>query len=106
MSVINNPEDRAGHTVVDSCSVCEQTLRFPYIVWEHIGLCRSCCLKIRKGFTADMIQLAAIAELLELYPRMTLVRKGNVYHGEDPKFFKYLDPSKTEPVDIRTGKSK
>jgi hypothetical protein len=61
-----------------------------------------CCLKIKRGFMADMIQLAAITELRKFYDE-TMVRSSNKYLGYTIDQLNFLDPSK-ECVDIRTGK--
>jgi hypothetical protein len=103
MSVINTPDERGGHACNGPCLVCGDALRFPFLVWEGIRVCSGCCLKIKNGFMADMIHLAAIAELRKFYPSTTLVRTPNKYCGHLSEHLKYSDPAK-EAVDIRTGK--
>ena len=58
------------------CAVCEKPLQYPFVHWEQILLCAPCCGRIRRGLVADMIQVAAAAELQKVYPDSTLVRRS------------------------------
>jgi hypothetical protein len=66
------------------CTICGGHLQYPYLEWhrsnqgEHIRICGKCCQKIKKGFTADLIQITASMELRELYTnsRPVFVRKS------------------------------
>jgi hypothetical protein len=58
-------------------------LYYPFLCWQRftktgddINLCGHCCQKIKKGFIADLIQIAACMEISDLYPNtdMRLVR--------------------------------
>jgi uncharacterized CHY-type Zn-finger protein len=70
MTVISSACDlRLGH---GPCMICGDSLRYPYLEWHtdkenrHIVICGRCCQKIKKGFVADLIQVAASMELRDL----------------------------------------
>ena len=83
------------HTGGSNCSVCNDKLQAPFVAWMctegpvgDLFFCGTCCRKIKNGLMADMIQVAAIAEINALgdvgsyYSGQTLVRvredKANV----------------------------
>jgi len=71
MSVINSACDlRLAH---GPCILCGHQLQYPFLEWhrdseegQHISICGKCCQKIRKGFTADLIQVAASMDIRQL----------------------------------------
>ena len=81
MSVINSAFDlRLAH---GPCTLCGHQLQYPYLEWhrdskegQHISICGKCCQKIRKGFTADLIQVTASMDIRQLNngPRYLLTR--------------------------------
>src|SRR5262249_16142123 len=72
MAVINSTCDlRVGH---GPCMLCGEGLLYPYLEWraekengKGIVICGRCCQKIKKGFMADLIQIAAGMELRDLH---------------------------------------
>jgi hypothetical protein len=76
MSVILNKFDDHYSSHGKPCSVCETKLHFPFVHWEQIRICASCCGQIMRGLVADMIQVSAAAELQRIYPDSTLVRRS------------------------------
>lgn len=61
------------------CCVCQGRLGFPRLDWKgsSLKICGRCCVKIKRGFIADLIHVAAIVELNDAgYPGQTLVRKS------------------------------
>jgi len=66
VTVISSACDlRLGH---GPCMICGDSLRYPYLEWHtdkqnrHIVICGRCCQKVKKGFVADLIQVAASME--------------------------------------------
>lgn len=61
----------------DTCSLCSNPVNFPFLEWDHkILFCSKCCQRVKRGFVADLIQVAAIRDLHDIgYPEFTLVRK-------------------------------
>ena len=58
------------------CSECGEPLHYPFLHWNSILLCASCCQKIKRGFIADLIHVTAIKELMDIgYRDENLVRK-------------------------------
>jgi hypothetical protein len=82
MSVITGSyDDMFG--VVDGrkrkCAHCKETIyHYPFLHWhDDIVICGKCCCKIKDGFTADLIQTAAIVEFQAVgYEDYTFVRKS------------------------------
>jgi hypothetical protein len=57
------------------CQVCHGQVPYPFLAWESVRICGRCCHSIRKGFTADLIHVAAAFELKKLgYPDEVLIR--------------------------------
>jgi hypothetical protein len=75
--IVDKYSDHASATMGD-CLVCRGRLRYPILQWnERLAICGECCVGIKKGFTADLIQVAAIVELNDLgYRDHTFVRKN------------------------------
>jgi hypothetical protein len=68
-----------------SCTVCGiDHLHYPFLWWQgetDICICRWCCAKIKAGFTADLVQVAAIVEMQAVnsaYSTSTLQRRSPV----------------------------
>ena len=64
------------------CNMCEETIcRYPFLHWDctpDILICSECCRTNKEGFTADLIQITAIAEfqaLKDAYCNFTFVRR-------------------------------
>jgi hypothetical protein len=81
MAIVNSRYDRRN--CASTCLLCSRMLHYPFLCWQghtkadgDINLCGRCCQKIRNGFIADLIQIAASMEIRELYPNagMRLVR--------------------------------
>jgi hypothetical protein len=63
------------------CNCCGHAIyRFPFLEWSGHGpdnliLCSECCQAIKKGITADLIHITAIADVNDLgYHQYTLQR--------------------------------
>jgi hypothetical protein len=74
MSVILCKSDDVYEALGKPCSACGKSVKYPFVCWERIIVCGACCGQIRRGLAADLLQVAAVAELQTLYPRATLVR--------------------------------
>ena len=64
----------------ERCAVCRDRLRFPFLDWHgtDIQICGSYCQDIKRGFIADLIQIAAIKDMHDLddsFKSATLVRR-------------------------------
>ena len=74
--VITNEADRA-YAHRDDCSLCGGLLKVPFVTYSHkkggACFCSECCVTLRQGLMADMVQTAAIVEMG--MPSRTLVRK-------------------------------
>lgn len=81
MTVVVDREDaaysgtRGTNPGKDKCSFCGELVSPPFLWWVgygdgdsilHVYVCERCCVMIKRGFAADMIQLAAICELRAL----------------------------------------
>jgi hypothetical protein len=65
------------------CSVCGDTLHhYPFLEWhcdQRILICPTCCQTMKRGFMADLIQLAATRDLQDVgYSDHKLIRKHDV----------------------------
>ena len=84
MAVINSANDDLLHRGHGPCMICGDPLRYPFLEWHaekenrDIVICGRCCQKIKKGFMADLIQIAATMELWHLHngPPQLLIRKN------------------------------
>jgi hypothetical protein len=84
MSVFNTKyDDVCNHHEKSKCNICEHRLTFPFMCWEGanppITICGHCCQEIKRGFTADLVQLAATMEMQGLGYRFgdtVLVRRS------------------------------
>ena len=73
-AVITRLDITYGVTDNDTCTVCNQKLWPPFVLWRndassdsrHILICGDCTLSIKDGLMADLIQVAAIKELNRL----------------------------------------
>jgi hypothetical protein len=79
MSVVTNKHDdyRGSIKRGERCNLCGTKVWYPFLVWDEeriIHICDDCCHKIRNGFIADLVQIAAIVDLRRLYPGFTLTR--------------------------------
>ena len=69
-----------------ACTVCGEDVRPPFLYWSCHGpkrppnggviICSGCCRNLRTGLVADLIQVAAIADLQDVYHNVTLVRSS------------------------------
>src|SRR5215211_4111939 len=60
-----------------TCNMCAKKLYYPFLHWESLVVCGSCCQKIKSGLMADLIHIAAITDLYavnERYRCLTFVR--------------------------------
>lgn len=66
------------------CAECNKEIyRYPFLEWNSVRFCGDCCHKIKKGFTADLIHVAAIVELQKQCPGETLIAKhADSYEAE------------------------
>jgi hypothetical protein len=93
MSIVNTKYDDvygvvADHKCCDNCG--ERLYHYPFLYWsgvdDDILLCSECCKQIKRGLIADIIQLAAIAELRDIgYGVNTLVRSNVAQLDEEGK---------------------
>jgi hypothetical protein len=77
MSVVLTMKHYTYATRDSVCLVCGNKVFPPYVEWHghvNIIICSHCCLSIKPGLAADIIQVAAIAELRQL-------RSGRYYTG-------------------------
>ena len=91
MSVINSARDDLLRRGRDPCRLCGDPLRYPYLEWQagredrDIVICGRCCQKIKKGFMADLIQIAATMELRDLnYPYHLVIRMDDLAANKPP----------------------
>jgi hypothetical protein len=82
MSVVINKETDVRCNLGSKCTFCGEKLRAPFVVWDcmpsetDLKICAACCGKIKSGHAADIVQVAAIAELHSLgYRGHTLERQ-------------------------------
>ena len=78
MSVVTNKYDVClrNHINKQPCLVCGNLVRYPFLEWDNIQICGPCCQRIKQGFTADLIHVAAIMDLHDIgYPHFTLTRE-------------------------------
>jgi len=64
------------------CAVCGNKVEYPFLHWDSpaaMCICGDCCHEIKRGLTADLIQIAAIVDLQKLGygGDVTLVRDSN-----------------------------
>jgi hypothetical protein len=67
------------HHLGNPCSVCGNGVQPPFMAWEaetDILICGPCASRVKDGFAADLIHLAAIMELKKVQPEfgVTLAR--------------------------------
>ena len=76
MSVILSRENRMSCRKPETrCFECHGHLGYPFVEWNDLFICAKCCRRIKNGLMADIVQVAAIAELHSLgYRGNTLVR--------------------------------
>lgn len=86
MSVITNkyedhPCYRHSSERRGNCSECKEPLHYPFLEWNNeVHFCGKCCQRIKKGFTADLIHVAAIMDLRDVgYRQETFIRKSMKY---------------------------
>lgn len=85
MSVVIHKDGDYRNNLGNRCSFCDTKLRPPFVVWDcmpsseaDLLICGPCCRKIKNGLMADLVQVAAIAELHDLgYRGMTLDRRSH-----------------------------
>jgi hypothetical protein len=84
MSVINTEHDyNCCSSNPGVCILCRTSLGYPFLHWDSIKICGSCCKHIKNGFIADLIQVVATMEIISLggrdhsgyYGNVRLVRK-------------------------------
>lgn len=78
MSAITNKyDDRCDTKGKGKCGCCGETLvHYPFLEWNDLRIRAKCCQEIKRGFIADLIQVAAIRDLFDLgYFEYTLIRK-------------------------------
>jgi len=83
MTIINSARGDLLHHGREPCMICGDPLRYPYLEWhaerenKDIVICGKCCQKIKKGFMADLIQIAATMDLCDLHngPPQMLIRQ-------------------------------
>jgi hypothetical protein len=82
MSVVTGRyDDLYGAINRFKCSECGELLRrYPFLHWHpEICFCADCCLRIKPGFIADLIQITAITEFQRIVPRydqFTFIRRS------------------------------
>jgi recombinational DNA repair protein (RecF pathway) len=64
----------------EPCAVCGEKLSYPFLAWPREGgpgvfICSRCCKKIKTGFTADLVHVAAISELHDLGYHQTILKR-------------------------------
>jgi hypothetical protein len=76
MSVILSKENYLSCLKPETrCFECHKGLGYPFVEWNSLFICAKCCRKIKNGLMADIVQVAAVAELHSLgYRGQTLVR--------------------------------
>jgi hypothetical protein len=87
------------------CSKCGNKLMPPFLMYcgggDGLFLCGPCAYNIRKGLTADLIQLSAIVELREIYPGRTLVRRDSEQiEAEERERWRRLRPKPAGVVEL------
>jgi hypothetical protein len=79
MSVILSRKDPFHPTSGARCTFCSEQLFVPFVHWAReidIFICSDCAPGLRRGLTADLIQVDAIRELQRIgYAGMTFVRE-------------------------------
>lgn len=84
MSVVNSKYDDMYsffNNENKKCCNCDEVIcRYPFMCWwGEVAFCGECCHKIKGGFTADLIQVAATVEIQNLcnrYHDRMLVRES------------------------------
>jgi hypothetical protein len=106
MSVINTKYD--DHSNVNECTVCGRFLHahFPFLWWRgknDICICAPCCQEIKNGFIADLIQITATRDILDLglgYAVKLVRKRDEVLEAEGEKFEQEVLQTKAEIISI------
>lgn len=90
MTVVNSLEGFCDCFRDESrCCTCGDELIPPFVMYccggDGLFLCGRCVHHIRDGLTADLLQLSAIVELQQLYPKQTLVRRDSAKLAEEQR---------------------
>jgi hypothetical protein len=83
MSVVLTPEQPFRISCQNpnaACTICDGRLLPPFLEWHgmeaDLFICTRCCRKYKNGLLADMVQVAAIADLHDFgYPTQTFTRR-------------------------------
>jgi len=73
------------------CGCGDAILCYPFLSWvvgsrqSEIYFCGECCQQIKRGFTADLIQVTAIMELQALGSDTVLIRRTTKEATDDAK---------------------